>query len=86
MERARQRQMQMQQIANDQATRNKSKPDHREFLLGSMRCASLSLRSWAAEIDYIGVALRGNVISTEVACEWLNDLGLLRYLPEGVPA
>jgi hypothetical protein len=52
-----------------------------EFLLASMRVASLNLRTWSAEIDSIGVALKSGQISTAGACEWLADLGLLDHLP-----
>jgi hypothetical protein len=57
-----------------------------EFLLASMRVASLNLKSWAAEIDCIGVALLNNQISIEAACEDLHAMGVLRYLPEQVQA
>ncbi len=58
----------------------------RDFLLASMRVASLNLKSWSAEIDCIGVALRNNQISIEAACEDLDAMGLLHYLPEQVAA
>lgn len=57
-------------------------PDtHRDFLLASMRVASFNLRSWSAEIDMISVALRGGLIDLEIACEHLDDMGILRWLP-----
>ena len=52
-----------------------------EFLLGTMRVASLNLRTWAAEIDTIGVALRGGLIGLDDACLHLDELGVLRWLP-----
>ena len=58
-----------------------ARPNHAEFLLASMRTASLNLKSWAVEIDSIGVALRGNLISEEIALAWLDERGLLAYLP-----
>ena len=54
----------------------------RDFLLSSMRVASLNLKSWATEIDMIGTALRGDQMSIDTACEWLDDMGVLRWLPE----
>jgi hypothetical protein len=51
------------------------------FLLASMRVASLNLKSWAAEIDAIGVALNNDIITLEAACEDLNSMGVLRWLP-----
>ena len=58
----------------------------RDFLLASMRVASLNLKSWSAEIDCIGVALRNNQISIEAACKDLDAMGILYYLPEQVAA
>jgi hypothetical protein len=52
-----------------------------EFLLASMRVASVNLKGWAAEIDSIGVALKNGHITTGAACEWLDELGLLDHLP-----
>jgi len=52
-----------------------------EFLLVSMRVASLNLKSWAQEIDCIGLALKGNLISMEAACEDLDAMGVLHHLP-----
>jgi hypothetical protein len=57
--------------------------DQRKFLLASMRVARTNLMTWVAEIDSIGVALRGNLISEETALAWLDELGLLAYLPTG---
>jgi hypothetical protein len=51
-----------------------------EFLLASMRVASLNLRSWASEVDMIGIALRGGLIGLDDACLHLDDLGILRWL------
>ena len=55
--------------------------DRREFLLASMRAARTNLMTWVFEIDFIGVALRGNLISEETALAWLDELGMLAYLP-----
>jgi len=52
-----------------------------KFLLCSMRVASLNFKSWAAEVDAIGIELNGGVISLETACEWLSQMGLLHWLP-----
>jgi len=57
--------------------------NHRDFLLASMRVARTNLTTWVAEIDSIGVALRGNLISEETALAWLDELGVLAYLPTG---
>lgn len=59
-----------------------SEQQKQDYLLASMRVASLNLKSWAAEIDMIGLALRDNVITLETACEDLNDMGVLYWLPQ----
>jgi hypothetical protein len=52
-----------------------------KFLLCSIRVASLNLKSWAAEVDAIGIELNGGAISLDTACEWLSAMGLLHWLP-----
>jgi hypothetical protein len=73
-------------MSADQTAAGANYPHKQEFLLASMRVASLNLKSWAAEIETIGVALRGGLITTEAACEDLDAMGVLRYLPERVQA
>jgi hypothetical protein len=55
--------------------------DQRKFLLASMRVVRTNLMTWVVEIVAIGVALRGNLISEETALAWLDELGVLAYLP-----
>jgi hypothetical protein len=57
-----------------------------EFLLASMRAAWLNLETWQAELDGVGIALKNGTISLDAACDWLDDIGLLRWLPEGEEA
>jgi hypothetical protein len=52
-----------------------------QFLLSSMRACSHNLKSWAAEVDAISVELEGGIISLETTCDWLDGMGLLRWLP-----
>ena len=54
----------------------------REYLLASMRLARANLTTYMLALDEIGVALRGDIITIEAACEELNEMGLLRWLPE----
>lgn len=54
----------------------------RDFLLASMRVASANLRTWQLELDEIGIALRNDMISDDEAEDWLDEIGLLRWLPE----
>lgn len=68
--------------AGNQSESGANYPHKREFLLASMRVAGLNLKSWAAEIDMVGVALRNNQIGLEDACERLDGMGVLRWLPD----
>jgi hypothetical protein len=43
------------------------------FLLSQLRCASLRCRLWAADLDSIGVALKGDWISPEEAIALLDS-------------
>jgi hypothetical protein len=55
------------------------------FLLGTMRHASLNLKAIAAEDRLHWYrSSTNNQISIEAACEDLDALGVLRYLPEQV--
>jgi hypothetical protein len=61
---------------------NESHDRRKTLLLATMRVAWLNLETWQAELDSIGIALKGGTISLEDACEWLDDIGLLAWLPE----
>ena len=51
-----------------------------EFLLACLRAASLRARLVATELDSVGVALRGNLMSHDGAIEWLRDIDLLDHV------
>jgi hypothetical protein len=58
-----------------------------EYLLNAIRCASLRAKLLEIEINSVGVALKGNAISDEVAIEWLKDIGaisLCTYMPDAI--
>jgi hypothetical protein len=52
-----------------------------DFLLASMRVATLNLKSWTSEVEMIGIALRNNMIDVEEAVAQLDDLGVLHWRP-----
>lgn len=54
--------------------------DYREFLLAELKCAALRSRLVTAEIDSIGVALRGDFITEDEAIAWLHECGGLQFL------
>lgn len=57
-----------------------SPPDFNNYLLAELRCAALRSRLMTAEIDSIGVALRGNFITTDDAIAWLDECGALQFV------
>jgi hypothetical protein len=48
-----------------------------EYLLAELRCASLRVRLLQADIDAVGVALKGNLITPDQALEMLQDCDAL---------
>ena len=54
-------------------------PD-KEFLLSALRAASLRAKLAATEMDSIGVALKGGLVSTDEALTWLHDENLFDHV------
>jgi hypothetical protein len=50
---------------------------HRDFLLAALRAASVRARLMEADLNTIGVALKGDLISNETAVRWIMEAGLL---------
>jgi hypothetical protein len=49
-----------------------------------LRCAALRARLWQADIDAVGLALRGGLIEPEQAVELLRDCDALHLVaPDG---
>ena len=48
-----------------------------EYLLAELRCAALRARLWQADIEAVGVALKGKLITPEQALELLHDCDAL---------
>jgi hypothetical protein len=57
-----------------------------DYLLAEMRCASLRARLQQADIDAIGLALKGGLVTAEQAIELLSDCDLLGYIQPQGPA
>jgi hypothetical protein len=51
--------------------------DHRDYLLAELRCAVLRARLWAADIEAVGIALKGGLIEPDQALEILADCDAL---------
>jgi hypothetical protein len=56
----------------------------RDYLLAELRCASLRARLWQADIDAVGMALKGGLVEPEQALELLADCDCLQLIsPKG---
>ena len=53
-----------------------------DYLLAELRCASLRARLLQADIDAVGQALKGGLITTEQALCYLEDIGIQRLFIE----
>lgn len=51
-----------------------------EYLLAELRCATLRARIWQADIEAVGLALKGTLITPEQALELLHDCDVLRLV------
>jgi hypothetical protein len=60
-------------------------PDRRDYLLAELRCASLRAKLWQADIEAVGLALSGNLISPEEALELLRDCDALHLVAPPEP-
>lgn len=57
-----------------------TEPDTNEFLLAAMRCGRMRISLLLNEIDQIGIALKGNMITHDGAVAWLDECGLLQFI------
>jgi hypothetical protein len=55
-------------------------PDRRAYLLQELRCAALRARLCQADIEAVGLALKGHLISPEQALELLHDCDALHLV------
>jgi hypothetical protein len=49
--------------------------DHKDFVLSALRSASLRARMYEIEIQSIGIALKGDMVSVIEALKWIKDIG-----------
>ena len=52
----------------------------RNYLLAELRCAVLRARLWAADIEAVGLALKGGLITPDQAVEILADCNCLHLI------
>jgi hypothetical protein len=55
----------------------------RDYLLVAIRCARLRAQLLQSEIDQIGVALKGRMVSPDVALSWLSEIGAIQLVDIG---
>jgi len=58
----------------------KAMPDA-EYLLSALRAATLRARLAQVELETIGIAVRGKMLSPADAVAWLESLDAIDYLP-----
>jgi hypothetical protein len=51
-----------------------------DYLLAELRCATLRAKILQSEIDAIGLALKGQLISAEQAIVLMHGVDLLRFI------
>lgn len=54
--------------------------DRREFVLSALRVGSLRAKLLEAEINSIGIALKGGAINCYTAIQWINDAGAMDFI------
>jgi hypothetical protein len=59
--------------------------NHTDYLLAELRCAALRARLARSDIEAVGVALKGGLISPDQAVELLNDCDALIYVEPTAP-
>jgi hypothetical protein len=63
-----------------QTPSEKTMPDA-EYLLSALRAATLRARLAQVELETIGIAVRGKMLSPADAVAWLESLDAIDYLP-----
>ena len=56
------------------------RPNRRAYLLQELRCVAVRARLWQADIEAVGLALKGDLISPEQAIELLADCDALHLV------
>ena len=64
-----------------------SDDEHKDFLLSALRAASLRARMYEIDINSIGIALKGDMVTVTEALRWIKDIGaweLVGKIPEEI--
>ena len=52
----------------------------REFLLSALRGAALRAKLYETDINSVGVALKGRMVTPDEAVKWAKDIGIIDWL------
>jgi hypothetical protein len=66
----------------DQVNNAETAVSFRDYLLAEIRCASLRAKILQAEIDAIGIALKGGMVTAEQAIVLMHGVDLLRFIAQ----
>jgi hypothetical protein len=61
-------------------TDSNEKPHRGPYLLQELRCAAIRARLWQADIEAVGLALKGGLVTPEQALEMLRDCDCLQIV------
>jgi hypothetical protein len=66
-----------------QLLRQSTDQSRRDFVLASLRCTCLRIKLIENEITAIGMALKGGLISPDLALEWAGEMapGCIGFIP-----
>jgi hypothetical protein len=65
---------------NKHQVNNAETMSFRDYLLAELRCASLRAKILQSEIDAIGIALKGGMVTAEQAIVLMHGVDLLRFI------
>jgi hypothetical protein len=51
-----------------------------QYFIQELRCAALRARLWQADIEAVGVALKGGLVTPEQATKMLDERGCLQLI------
>jgi hypothetical protein len=70
----------MQYTVFEHKAQDKITPEFRDYLIAELRCAALRTRILQADIEAIGIALKGRLVTPDQALELLHDVDALRLV------
>jgi hypothetical protein len=78
------RELNMQDVAFGRDDRNSDCRYDKEFLLATLRAELLRAKAWVGDIEALGIALKGGLISSAQAVAHMHDLGVMPPLAKEI--